>query len=84
MAKAEVDLPPDLLFCFFKRRGRAATSVAAVSHGLTEPSNNYQTNRNTRTNTSTHQDASPPGGVVEETEGKGCERGGVGGEEQSS
>lgn len=43
--------------------------------GLTELLNNYHTNRNTRTNTSTHGDTPPSGDAVEETEGGSCGRG---------
>lgn len=69
-AAAEVDSPPCLLFL---KRGQAATSCCSCFTGPTEPSNNYHTNRNMRTNTSTHEDTPPSRDAGEDTEGGGVE-----------
>ncbi len=69
MAAAEVDYP----LCFLFKEGTSSHICRSCLTGLSEPSNNYHTNRNTGTNTSTHEDTPPSGDAGEETEGEGGE-----------
>lgn len=74
-AAAAVDSPLRLL-C---KETTSSYTCCICFTGLTEPSNNYHTNRNTRTNTSTHEDARPSHDAGEEPGG-----GGGGGVEEST
>lgn len=70
MEATEVDSPLRFLF---KGGERAANICRSCLTGLSKPSNNYHTNRNTGTNASTHEDTPPSGDAGEETGGDGRE-----------